>query len=518
VTWMYILAYDVGTSSIKTILFDAADYTIRYKTTAKLNLYIPKPGYAEQSPDELWRALVDTTSRVISEAGVNPGDVVGVVMDTQMAGVVALSRDGTPLTNILTWLDTRSAGYPRELFRGFPRIAGYNVFKLIKFLRVSGGVPGKAGKDPLSKYVWLMNEQPDIYRETWKFLDVKGYLTYRLTGKTVISTDEASLTWLTDTRTPTTVVWSESLIKSVGLDAGKLPEIKQPTDIVGTLTREAARELGLSENVKVVAGSGDMTATAVGSGAVEDYEIHIYMGTSDWIIAHIPQRKIDVYHYIGCLPSAIPGRYMLIAEQETGSATIDWLLQAVFGEVEEGLYRKIDELALRIDPRGNKVLFLPWLFGERSPIDDPYVRGGIIGISLENKLEHVAQAVFEGIAFNVKWAYTYYKRLLNREVDHVNIVGGGALYDSLCMFLASLLNTRVIRVTSARETSAIGASIIGLVGLKSSDFSIAKKIVKPERIFNPSPELTSTLEEKFKYFTKLYGNLKGFYREYLEKR
>jgi len=449
---------------------------------------------------------------------VNPEDVMGIVMDTQMAGVVPLSRDGTPLTNILTWLDTRSAGYPRELFKGFPKIAGYNVFKLIKFLQISGGVPGKAGKDPLSKYVWLMNEQPDIYRETWKFLDVKGYLTYKMTGKTVISTDEANLTWLTDTRTPTTVVWSESLIKSVGLDASKLPEIKQPTDIVGTLTKEAAEELGLSKDVKVVVGCGDMTATAVGSGAVEDYEIHIYVGTSDWIIAHIPRRKIDVYHYMGCLPSAIPGRYMLIAEQETGSATIDWFLQTIFGEVKEDLYKKIDELALSIDPKNNKVLFLPWLFGERSPIDDPYVRGGIVNISLENRLEHVAQAVIEGIAFNVKWAYTYYKRLLNKEVDHVNIVGGGALYNSLCMFLASLLNTKVIRVTSAREASAIGASIIGLVGLKSFDFSIAKKIVKPEKIFNPDPELTKVLEERFKYFTKLYKNLKGFYREYLEKQ
>ncbi|MET1159729.1 MAG: FGGY-family carbohydrate kinase [Thermoprotei archaeon] len=510
---MYIIAYDVGTSSIKTILFDVSNLTIRHKVITKLNLYVPKPGYAEQSPDELWKAIVDSTSKVVDESGVDHKDVVGIVMDTQMAGVVPVSRDGTPLTNILTWLDMRAAGYPKELFRGFPKIAGYNVFKLIKFLRISGGVPGKAGKDPLSKYSWLKNQHPEIYRKTWKFLDVKGYITYRMTGKAIMSTDEANLTWLTDSRSPTDIRWSTSLIKSIGLDIDKLPEIRQPTDVAGNLTKQAADELGLSENVKVVVGCGDMTATAIGSGAIEDYETHIYMGTSDWLIAHVPQRKIDIYHYMGCLPSAIPGRYMLIAEQETGSAAIDWILKTIFGEKSEELFRKVDELALKIDPESNRVIFLPWLFGERSPIDDPYVRGGMINISLENSLEHLVQSVIEGIAFNVKWAFIYYQKLLGKEVDHMNIVGGGALYDSLCTFLANSLNTRIIRVSSAREASAIGASIIGLVGLGIADFNIAKKIVKPEKVFDPDPRLVKVFDKKFRYFIKSYKQIKRVYRE-----
>ena len=509
---MYIIAYDVGTSSIKTILFDIPNYTIRHRATTKLMLYMPQHGYAEQSPEELWNAIVESTSRIINEARVKPTEIAGIVMDTQMAGVIAVSRDGEPLTNILTWLDMRSAGYPQELFTGFPKRAGYNLFLLLRFLRISGGVPGKAGKDPLSKYSWIKNVHPEIYSRTWKFLDVKGYLTYKMTNKAVISVDEANLTWLTDTRKPS-ITWNSSLVRAVGLDLEKLPEIKHPTEIAGLLTNKAAKELGLAEGTKVIVGCGDMTATAIGSGAIDDYETHIYMGTSNWLIAHVPKRKLDIQHYMGCLLSAIPGRYMLIAEQETGSAAIDWILKTVYGEVKEEMYKKVDELVLKVSPEENKIIFLPWLYGERSPIDDPYVRGGLFNISLENKLEHLIYSIIEGIAFNIKWAYIYYRKLLGQEIDHINIVGGGALYDSLCYILANTLNTKIIRMNSVRESSAIGASIIGLVGLKLSDFSIAKKIVKPERSFNPEPKLVKLYDKKFKYFMKLYKQIRNIYRE-----
>ncbi len=509
---MYIIAYDVGTSSIKTVLFDTTNYTIRYRTTTKLKLYIPKYGYAEQSPEELWNAIVESTNKVINETSVKPTEIAGIVMDTQMAGVIPISRDGEPLTNIMTWLDTRSAGYPQELFTGFLKIAGYNLFLLLKFLRISGGVPGKAGKDPLSKYSWIKNEQPEIYSRTWKFLDVKGYLTYKMTNRAVMSVDEANLTWLVDTRKPS-ISWNSSLVKAVGLDLEKLPEIRHPTEVAGLLTNKAAKELGLTEKTKVIVGCGDMTATAIGSGAIDDYETHIYMGTSNWLIAHVPQRKIDIQHYMGCLLSAIPNRYMLIAEQETGSAAIDWILKTIYGEVKEDMYKKVDELALKASPEETKTIFLPWLFGERSPIDDPYVRGGLFNISLETKLEHLVYSIIEGIAFNVKWAYIYYKKLLGQEIDRINIVGGGALYDSLCQVLANALNTRIIRMNSVRESSAIGASIIGLVGLKLSDFSIAKKIVKPEKSFDPKPKLVKLYDRKFKYFIKLYKQVKDVYKE-----
>jgi Sugar (pentulose and hexulose) kinases len=275
---MRIIAVDVGTSTIKAGVFNADTLSIEGYASSPVRLAIPKPGYAELDPEELWDAFASAVSSALAEARAREG-VAAIVMTTQMAGVVPVDRSGEPLSNILTWLDTRAAGHPRKLFAGAVRISGYSPLLLLKMLRVSGGAPGKLGKDPLPKYTWFAEEQAEVYARTWKFLDVKGYLLYKLTSRAVITVDEASITWLADTRNPHDVKWSDDLLRIFGVDREKLPEIVQPTDVVGELAPSAAKELNLASGTKVVAGCGDVPATAVGSGAVEDYEVHAYVGT-----------------------------------------------------------------------------------------------------------------------------------------------------------------------------------------------------------------------------------------------
>jgi xylulokinase len=511
----YLISLDIGTSSVKGILLDVGKAEVVAKATKPLSINYPKPGWAEQDPGELFRKVISVMSDLASSTSINPGEIAGVSMDAQMLGVIPVGRDGEPLYNLITWLDVRSAGEPRELFSGFPKISGFNVFRLIKFLRITGGAPSKTGKDPLSKIIWIMKNMPEIYRDTWKFLNVNGFIAYKLTGAPVINADEANVTWLADVRKGD-LEWSGALIKDLKLDVEKLPLIKKPIEIVGYLKKEIARETGLSEKTRVVIGSGDVAATAIGSGAVEDYETHLYLGTSDWLAAHLPVRKLDIFHAIGTLVSAIPGKYLLIAEQECGCVALDYIISLLYGGVDKKIYDEVDERIGQVDPASNKVVFLPWLYGERVPIDDPFVRGALFNVSLSDTRFHMLEAVMEGIALNIKWAQVYFEKLLGMRVQRLYVVGGGAMWNSLCQIIADASRAEVWRMNTMREASAIGSAVIGVRGFGLGDFNYAKKIAKPERIFKPRGNLEEVFERKLKLLIKTYKSNRGLYK-YLNK-
>lgn len=506
---MHIVAVDVGTSALKAALFDTERLSFRARATAGLELLTPKPGHVELDPERLWESFADAVRRLIDESGVAPRDVLAISMCTQMAGVVALGKGGEPLTNILTWLDSRAAGHPKKLFEGALRVSGYNALLLAKLLRISGGAPGKLGKDPLSKYTWLAAEEPGTYGKVWKLLDVKGYLLYALTGRPVITVDEASITWLVDTRDPLKVGWSGDLLREFSLSPDKLPEIVATTDIVGALTAKAAQELNLHTGVKVVAGCGDVPATALGSGAVGDYETHAYVGTGNWFASHVPRRKLDVAHYMGCILSAVPGRYLLVAEQQNGAVAIDHFSR-VLGY---SSYDEVDEAADRAIERGVRPIFLPWLYGERSPVEAPYLRAALVNIQPDSGRDELVGAVVEGLALNMKWEFVHFRRLLGREPGEIPVVGGGALYNSLCRALASALETRIVRPVEPREATLRGAAVLGLVATGLAGFEVAKKLSRFERVFEPDPKLVELYRRKFAIFTNIYEKLKGVYED-----
>ncbi|MCS7104204.1 MAG: FGGY-family carbohydrate kinase [Thermofilaceae archaeon] len=502
---MRILAVDVGTSTIKAAVFNVKSFDFEATTSKPLKISTPQPGRAELDPEHLWKTFVDT----VSEAAASFEAIDAIVLDTQMAGVVPVDASGTPLTSILTWLDTRAAGHPKRLFDGAPKVSGYNLPTLTRLLRVSGGAPGKLGKDPLSKFAWFTAEQLDVYRGTWKFLDVKGFLLNRLTGRAVITYDEASITWLADTRDPLDVRWSEGLVELFKLDSSKLPEIVKPTDVIGELSDRARRELSLKEGAKVIAGCGDVAATAVGSGAVDDFEVHAYVGTGNWFAAHVPTRRLDVSHYMGCILSAIPGRYLLIAEQQMGGAALDYMFRILKLEGPEAVKGVLEGYKIG----ESRLLFLPWLYGERSPVEDPRLRGALLNLSLDVSDSDILAAVVEGIALNMRWEYEYFKQLLGKEISSIRIVGGGALYDILCSALSNALEVEVVRVASAKEATLMGATTVGLVALGLGDFTVSKKLAKPEAVFKPESHAVEAFRRKFELYLEAYQRLKGLFRK-----
>jgi xylulokinase len=493
----HALAIDIGTTSIKCGLISLKNFKPVKIISKKSDIIYTRENWAEQDPEYLWQRVLELISQIKEESKYT---ISVLIFDAHMAGVVPVDKEGNALRNIIIWLDERASGLPRELFRGIIKLKGYSLFKLIKFLRITGGAPSKTGKDVLSKIIWMMENEKDVFSKTYKLLDVKGFLINKCTGKFVTSQDEASLTWLADTR-KSNAFWSNSLLKDYKIKKDLLPEIKLSTEIAGYLKGEVSKILG---NIPVFVGAGDLTASAVGSGAVKEGEPHIYVGTSDWVACHISRRKVDVFHYIGSILSAIPSKYLYVAEQEVASGAIEWAME-ILGL--ERNYNEVENMVKRINE--SKLIFLPWLYGERSPIDDPIVRGGILNLSLETSKEEILKAVMEGVALNIKWIFPY----VTKEKEEVNIVGGGALFDSWCQIIADALGLRIRRLEHPELTGVRGLAIIASVGMKVySSFEEACSNISIERVFTPHEENFIKMNKKFKEFVRIYKKLRKTYK------
>jgi len=506
----YILAHDVGTSGNKAVLV-RLDNTIVGSASAEYCVHHPERGCAEQSPSDWWNAVVTTTRELLDSTRTKPSDIAGLVFSAQMAGTLPVDDAGEALMSCMIWLDTRAAEQAKKIWSGAIKVSGYSVFTLLRFLRITGGAPGLAGKDGISKILWLKENEPDIYSKAFKFLDSKDYLLYKSTGNFVTSRDNANITWLMDTRTER-LCWSDSLLKKYGIHGEKLPEIKKSTELAGKLTTEAAKDLGLAEGTPVIVGAGDITSAAIGSGAVAENQIHAYVGTSSWVAFHTSRRKKDVRHYVGSICSANPDMYLCIAEQETAGACLDWVKDQMFKEKAKDAYELFDQMAADVEPGSRGLIFTPWLFGERAPLDNPSVRGGFHNLSLDHSSGHVVRAVLEGVAFNMKWAL-YYLEKLSQKADAINMIGGGPLSPTWSQIFADVLNRRIKQVHDPKEAGAKGAAVIAAVGLGYIEkLEDAEKLVRIDKVFDPNPNNVETYEEIFEEFKNIYKNNQKMYR------
>ena len=254
----------------------------------------------------------------------------------------------------------------------------------------------------------------------------------------------------------------------------------------GYFKSEVAEELGLAPTVKVVAGAIDNTAAAIGAGAVEDYLPHLYIGTSSWITAHVPFKKTDIGSSMASLPCAVPGRYMLTALQATAGGNLNFLRDKIIYNKDEllqeaevpDIFKYLDQIAARVPPGANGVIYTPWIWGERAPVEDNNLRAGLYNLSLNNSREDIIRAFLEGIALNTRWLLQPVKKFLKREVDKIHIVGGGAQSDIWCQIFADVMGVCIKQVEDPVYANARGAAWIGAVGLKEIHFTDIPAMVK----------------------------------------
>lgn len=515
-----ILAVDLGTSSMKVALITISGKVLDWEAEP-LRLLITADGGAEQSPDEWWQAFLSAAAKLIKRHPTTAPNMIAVCCSTQGEGTVAVDQAGNALGNAILWMDMRGAPHLRQQIGGVINIDGASISNIWRFVSLTGGMPSMTGKDPAAHMLFIREARPEIYARTHKFLNVLDYMNLRLTGEFVASFDSIVTSWVTDNRNPDAIRYHDGLIRSLGIDRAKLPDIVPCTEVIGNLRPEVADMLGVSSNVKVIAGAIDNTAAAIGTGAIADYLPHLYIGTSSWLAAHVPFKKTDVFSSLASIPCAMPGRYLLTALQATAGGNLTYLRDNILYHQDEllaeaevpDIFKVLDQIAARVPAGANGVLYTPWIWGERAPVDDRMLRAGLYNLSLKNTREDIIRAFLEGIAFNTRWLLAPVEKFLGHTVTSINIAGGGAQSDVWCQIFADVMNVEIKQVADPIYANARGAAWIAAVGLGEIKFNDVPELVQFKQIYRPQQQNRATYDDKFAIFKQIYRQMKGIYHQ-----
>ncbi|MFW9866999.1 MAG: FGGY-family carbohydrate kinase [Candidatus Thorarchaeota archaeon] len=529
----YILAIDHGTQGPKTAIVSTEGDVLEW-AYEETPIHAFSGGIVEQDPEDWWNAIKMTVKKVIDSGRVPIEDIVGICNTSQWSGTVPLDQDGNHLMNAIIWMDTRGAKYLERFNKGLLKASGYNVRKVLSLIKRTAGGPAHHGKDSIAHILVIKNDFPEIYEKTYNFLEPQDYVNLKLTGKFAASMASIHLHWITDTRDLNNIHYSKKLMRMFKVDKNKFPQdLKNSTEILGPVKKEVADELGLNRDTKVVMGAPDIHTATIGSGAIGDYEGHIYLGTSDWIFTHIPYKKTDIASNLGSLPSAIPGRYMVGNEQQLAGGSLSYLRDNVLYHKDElikeeavpDVYKIFDRIVEQVPAGANNLIFTPWLIGERSPFDDPTIRGGLYNISFEMTREHIIRAVFEGVAFNVKWLLSTIEKFIRKWVvkergipknaivmPELNIIGGGAQSNIWCQIFADVLDRRIKQVRDPIQTNARGAAFVASIGLGYLKWDEIVRCCEISNIYTPNPDNRKIYDKLFEEYKNIYKILRKSYK------
>jgi xylulokinase len=525
---IYVIAYDVGTTGVKTCLFEVSDkISLVESAMSRYDLYVLDEGGVEQDPDQWWQAMCKTTQTVINNSGIKKEAIAGISFCAQMQALVLVDENGNPVRRAMSYMDNRAH---EEMKRGIMsgiKIGGLNAYKLLRSVLISGAVSASV-KDPVWKYKWVENHEPELFMRVHKWLDVKDYLVCRATGRFAMSEDSAFATLLCDTRKGRKV-FSKELCDLFGVNMDHLPAICKSTDKVGLLRDKAAQELGLAPGTPVFSGGGDASLIGVGAGAVEEGEAHIYMGTSGWVSVVVKDQKLDINNMIASIVGAVPGCYNYFAELETAGKCLEWVKDhlaadeiGVFLEgkkvwedpesIYKGMYDFMLDKIKDVPPGSNGVIFTPWLHGNRCPFEDHYARGMFFNLGLETGKRDMIHSVLEGVCYHLKWQLkAIEKKVKTKPV--IRLAGGGALAPLTCQMLADVLGREIESIDKPQDAGAIGAAIIAAVGLNMIDsIPASKRLIKVNRKYEPRTSCTEIYNRLFPVFKSLYRNNKKAFR------
>jgi xylulokinase len=392
-----------------------------------------------------------------------------------------------------------------------------------KFLgqRVFAAVAGNElfGKDGPPKLLWLKENEPEVYDNMTCFLDVNGYLTYRATGEMVFEWS-CALPFGFDLQKKD---WMRVILPYMGLDIDKFPPLVRSIDKVGELTAEAARECGLLQGTPIFGGGGDAPGAAVGSGAVGEGEGHIYLGTSGWvgvITAKTPTGREGV----AAIQSADPAKTLLFAEMETAGACLKWIADEFYQHEQAdpdipNVYALMDEKVETIPPGSEFLICTPWMYGERSPVADTWVRSTFFNLSADHSREHLLRAVYEGVAYNLRWMIEMVEKHYGFPLPVLRVIGGGARGAPWMQIIADVTGRRVETVANPQEAGAVGAALTAAVGLELyPNFEALKQVIRIDQQFEPQSANADVYAVLYEAYRRVYGCLRRLYKDVNEVR
>lgn len=500
----YILAHDTGTGGDKAVLTDLAGRVIHSAYQA-YGLSYPQAEWVEQDPDELWRAVAATTRQAIQEAGVDPAEILGVGISAQMFNALPVDEHCRPLTPMLSWLDLRSIRQADRLLKGdLPDFLFHNT----------GNFP--TAKDVIPKILWLKEERPDLWERAAYIFDCKEYILSQLTGKTVTDWVGASCYFLFN---PHQRAWSADACARLGIPLEKLPPALPCIEVIGEVTEEAARLTGLLPGTPVVNCGGDVAAAQSGAGANRQGKAHLCIGTATWVGVSTTEFKNDPDKPLWGLSHLDPHKYVIAGEMETGGGALMWFRDTLFesqsGESggELSTYEMISKLAKSLEPGSDKLIFLPWLAGERAPVLDHYARGAFIGLTMSHNIAHMARAVMEGVAYHVRWICEVTHRL-GFEFDQVNAIGGGCRSEIWPQIISDVTGKELHIVEHPLEAGAMAAALTVAVGMGIySNMDEVDDLIKIKKVVQPVEANRPRYDQMYQVYRQLYTELAPIYRQ-----
>jgi len=289
--------------------------------------------------------------------------------------------------------------------------------------------------------------------------------------------------------------------------------------VLGLLQNDVASELGVPQGIPVVGGTPDLQSAAIGSGAVHDFEGHLYVGTSSWLTCHVPFKKTDILHGVASLPSPLPGKYYVADEQEVAGATLNWLRDNVLfpGDAlrqhpaPDDFYPLLDDVAATSSAGSNGVIFTPWLNGERTPVDDHRLRGGWHNLSLQTTRADLVRGVLEGVAYNSRWLLGVVEKFTGKPFPSLNFIGGGAQSRLWCRIMADVLDRPIRQVEHPIRANARGAAALAAIALDRATIDDVARSVRVVETFQPDPSARLVYDDLYKQFRAIHKQTKGIY-------
>lgn len=482
---MLFIGVDLGTSAVKLLLMDE-NGKIKKTVSREYPLYFPHPGWSEQKPEDWYIQSMDGLKELLKDE--KKEEVAGISFGGQMHGLVLLDENDEVIRPALLWNDGRTYEECDYL---------NNVIGKEKLSEYTANISFTGFTAP--KILWVKNKEPENFARIKKIMLPKDYLAYRLSGVHCTDVSDASGMLLFDVKNRT---WSKEMCEISSVKPEWLAKVYESYEVVGTLKKEVAEELGIPAAAKVIAGAGDNAAAAVGTGTVGDGRCNISLGTSGTIFISSRKFGVDKNNALHSFDHA-DGTYHLMGCMLSAASCNKWWMDEILKTKE---YAKEQE---GIDKLGeNHVFFLPYLMGERSPHNNPNARGTFTGITMDTTREDMTQAVLEGVAFAMRDSLEVAKSL-GIPITRTKICGGGAKSPLWCKMIANILNLKVDKIES-EEGPALGAAMLAAVGcgVYGSVEEIAEKMVKVVDTIEPDPAIAAKYDEKYAQFKQIYPALK----------
>lgn len=485
---MLYIGIDLGTSAVKLLLMDETG-KIHNIVSREYPLDFPHPGWSEQNPEDWYKQSIEGIQELT--AGSDKSQVAGISFGGQMHGVVVLDAQDQVIRPAILWNDGRTVKETDYL---------NNVIGKDKLSEYTANIAFAGFTAP--KILWMRENEPENFTRIEKIMLPKDYLAYRLSGVHCTDYSDASGMLLLDVRNK---CWSKEMMEICGVTETQLPKLFESFEVVGTLRKEIAEELGFSESIKVIAGAGDNAAAAVGTGTVGDGMCNLSLGTSGTIFISSKTFGVDEHNELHSFDHA-DGYYHLMGCMLSAASCNKWWMDEILRTKE---YSKEQENIVRLGE--NQVFYLPYLMGERSPHNDPKARAAFIGMSMDTTREEMTQAVLEGVAFGLRDSLEV-ARSLGIRIERTKICGGGAKSPLWKRIIANVMNLKV-DVIESEEGPGYDGAILAAVGCGefASVGEAAEKLVKVVDTVEPEPKLVEKYEERYQKFKRFYPALKELF-------